>query len=757
MPQSNPAAEELNKAATAAAADIVPFWPPPFIDQTIGVDFSGTEVADDLRGTSYPDRIDGLGGDDVIRGLEEADTLFGRAGDDRLFGGAGEDWIEGGAGRDTIHGDSGDDYLYGGDAENLAGDDGGNWIFAGAGNDNVTVGPGNDYVSGGTGVDGVSAGAGDDTLILGDDRDVGIGEAGNDLIDAGAGNDLLDGGLGDDRLYARTGDDVADGAAGADVVDLGDGNDIGRGGAGDDTVRGRGGTDWISGGDGSDRLSGGAAGDVVLGGLGNDRLGGDEGDDYLYGQAGDDRLEGGAGNDWLFGDFVTPIGLERAVPLQSSLPFGTDGIEQGNNILASSSFSGTPALLDLRTNTVTALDDPETDPSTSRTFGLDVAVSSDDQILVGTEYFESEFSERPLGRAYLYDSDGTLLRTFFSPDENDPLFGGNVEIADGYAFIGSRYAEDGARPAVHMFDLATGDLVRSFRSPELVQGEWFGSEIAVSGDTVVISSPGINADLAPIYVFDRDTGDLRYSLDAREGNLGQFGLPRFGVDDVDIDGDRILVTSDAESSDVGYLFDAPTGEFIPIEISPSFAPFSPTQIDFELQNGQITAYGPIEAPTVDISFFVFDAETAQQTAVIENQGENALGRVIRPDGSILAVGSSGGFGEPGDTLYVYRPISEIAGGSNVLAGQEGNDTLVSGFGADRMLGGAGGDTFLFQPDWGTDVVTDFTAEDHLVFQNVGSLQDISVSVRDGSLVLGHQESELVLLGIDTIPQSLEFV
>ena len=47
------------------------------------------------------------------------------------------------------------------------------------------------------------------------------------------------------------------------------------------------------------------------------------------------------------------------------------------------------------------------------------------------------------------------------------------------------------------------------------------------------------------------------------------------------------------------------------------------------------------------------------------------------------------------------------GGSN-------NDTLWGGAGSDYLTGGAGSDVFIYQPNEGTDRITDFTADDMLM-------------------------------------------
>jgi Ca2+-binding RTX toxin-like protein len=55
-------------------------------------------------------------------------------------------------------------------------------------------------------------------------------------------------------------------------------------------------------------------------------------------------------------------------------------------------------------------------------------------------------------------------------------------------------------------------------------------------------------------------------------------------------------------------------------------------------------------------------------------------------------------------------------GNDVLVGNEGNDQLIGGAGSDRLTGGEGADRFVFARLEGPDVITDFNAEDVLVFK-----------------------------------------
>jgi outer membrane protein assembly factor BamB len=440
-----------------------------------------------------------------------------------------------------------------------------------------------------------------------------------------------------------------------------------------------------------------------------------------------------------------------------------DEISPGTEIVAFASFEA-PFLYDLKSGETTLLVDPDADavPGTDigtadHIFGLDISVTNDDKALVSGNFFHDEFGEAPAGKAYLFDRDGTLLQTFISPDPEDPNFGASVEAADGYAFVGGAGTEDDPSTAVHMFDLETGELIRSFEHPDPAQGPFFGAQIAVTGDRIVVTSPSNDGTTAvsPIYVFDRDTGSLAYTLKAEEVPFG-VEVDRFGIDNIDASDGRILVEGNSFFGDDAFLFDAETGQAI-TAISPGIIVNSPEGTSFRMENGLITGYGPIEDPGADVSFFAYDAVTGFDIDVIENQSEGLQGWVTLADQTILVPGISSDLSNNVDTLYFYRPIENFAGSNNDLRGGEGDDILVSGRGEDKMTGGAGADTFSFAPGWGEDVVQDFSRDDRLVFEDVAGLNDLAVDLRDDGIVLSHEGSQITLVGLAALPQNIEFI
>ncbi len=185
-----------------------------------------------------------------------------------------------------IHGNDGNDTLIGSDAEE--------WFF----------------FSGSFGQDSVDGGGGTLDYIRFTGASAGL------TIDLAAGTATSTAGevtfVNIENATGSTMDDLLRAADGSTLLGM-DGNDTIVGGAGDDTLGGGDpfgdevdtGDDHVSGGGGNDSLSGDAGSDTLLGALGDDQLRGGADGDELSGGEGNDTLHGDGGADRLIFD-VTP-------------------------------------------------------------------------------------------------------------------------------------------------------------------------------------------------------------------------------------------------------------------------------------------------------------------------------------------------------------------------------------------------------------------------------------------------------------------
>ncbi|MDP3592373.1 S8 family serine peptidase, partial [Phenylobacterium sp.] len=180
-------------------------------------------------------------------------NLTGNAGNDTLTGDAGANWLAGGQGADTFNAGAGDDILLidaedlqanihgsaGSDIAQIIGDAGVTLNLAQAEIEAAIGGRGDDIlIGGGRSSVFIRAGDGDDIVIGGAANDALSGENGADLIDGGAGNDILRGGRGQDQLMGGAGDDLLFSGQDDDRLSGGSGNDVLRGEQGDDTIDG---------------------------------------------------------------------------------------------------------------------------------------------------------------------------------------------------------------------------------------------------------------------------------------------------------------------------------------------------------------------------------------------------------------------------------------------------------------------------------------------------------------------------------------
>ncbi|MDP2578781.1 putative Ig domain-containing protein [Shimia thalassica] len=238
----------------------------------------GSTFADELAGDSGDNAMSGLLGDDLLTGRQGADTLYGHEGDDTLQGGEGADHLDGGEGEDTAS--------YAASSVAIS-------VDLTAGNGLGGTAEGDIFVD----IEALAGSAHNDLLAGNDDANVLAGNAGNDTLDGRSGTDILRGGLGNDHLIGGDGIDMAVFAINSTDITV----EQGAGGMRLDSALGM---DFVS--DDIEVLQFddgyfSFAQIVALAGPGNDTLIGTEDDDILQGGLGQDQIEGRAGNDQLYG------------------------------------------------------------------------------------------------------------------------------------------------------------------------------------------------------------------------------------------------------------------------------------------------------------------------------------------------------------------------------------------------------------------------------------------------------------------------
>jgi len=195
--------------------------------------------------------------------------------------------------------------------------------------------------------------------------------------------------------------------------------------------------------------------------------------------------------------------------------------------------------------TVTTFTSPY--PQTGGLFGASVAVSGT-RLIVGAP--TETVAGLPLaGHVYIFSNTGSLVATLASPNpQTAGGFGWSVAVSGNSLVVGAiGEAAGGFAGAGHIyvFDDA-GSLMTTLTSPNPQAGGDFGLSVAVRGNNVVVGSPGEAAGgfaaAGHVYVFD-DAGSLMTTLTSpNPQTAGDFG---FGAA---VSGDIVIVGSPGEAA-----------------------------------------------------------------------------------------------------------------------------------------------------------------------------------------------------------------
>ncbi|NQU26585.1 MAG: tandem-95 repeat protein [Candidatus Nealsonbacteria bacterium] len=201
-------------------------------------------------------------------------------------------------------------------------------------------------------------------------------------------------------------------------------------------------------------------------------------------------------------------------------------------------------------------------------FGRIVA-TLDDKVLVSSYRDDTHGSNA--GAVHLFDpATGNLLRTFHNPTpDTDDRFGRGLSAGGGHVLVGA-YLDDEMEEdagAAYLFDAATGELLQTFHSPYPDENDQFGRSVAMVGANVLVGArfdDGAGQNAGAVYLFDGASGAL---LDAMQSpnptSGGEFGYCVAAM------GDKLLVAARNEGPGTVYLFDSDTGNLLRTFVNPS--------------------------------------------------------------------------------------------------------------------------------------------------------------------------------------------
>ncbi len=531
------------------------------------------------------------------------------------------------------------------------------------------------------------------------------------------------------RINGNNGNDVLQGRGGADILDGGSGTDTasyynhsraveinletGTGKGGDaegdvllniENVMGGRGNDRLTGNNVDNRLRGRQGNDTLNGGAGDDTLEGVEGNDILIGGAGNDTLEGGAGNDvFRFAagsDTITDFGT------------GTDRLVFEGGLFAN-------------------LEAVQASAHETADGNLAIRVS-------------------PTETLTLENTTAAAL----TPDAVMTLSADGVDTTTATAAFYIFYGPDGQPTGVQRAGTAAADSLETVGSNDLLRGlggndtlEGFGGNDTLNGGTGNdLLDGGAGADVldggegvdTALYAFAQ--AGVTVSLENGTGTAGEAAGDRFtnienlwGSEHDDTltgnNGDNVLNGSGGDD-----ILNGRGGNDVLVGGLGTDTLNGGTGND--ILDGGVGADVLDGGEGVDTASYL---STVSAVAASLGSGTGTEGDAAG-DSFINIENLEGGGGS--DTLTGNN-------GDNVLDGSGGDDILEGMAGNDTLEGGVGDDTFVITSGAGSDIITDFDADnDRLVFEvelfaNFEAVRNAATETNEGDLQIELSDTEML--------------
>jgi len=347
-------------------------------------------------------------------------------------------------------------------------------------------------------------------------------------------------------------------------------------------------------------------------------------------------------------------------------------------------------------------------------FGFPVDVYGD--IMVIGESWASVEGKYRAGRAHIFDLDGNLKETFQAPSpEISGQFGRRMAIRGDIILVGERGAtvddlSDAGRAYIYNSD---GSLHATMQSPTPTMDGGFGYSLCFSGDTIVVGEP--NADIegisaaGKVHLYDSDGNFLETLQSPEPFAASYFGDPLDGSEGIFVAGEIYAKVGDTRQAGKAYIFDS-DGDLLATLQSPE------PQYDAGFSNwvavsGDIVVVGEYWAEVDGHSkagrahIFDTDGNLLASLQSPEPEANAMFGTVVDTSGDLILVGepSANGEGMAEGRVYVFdsegnllatlsasEPAPRTEFGSLVYV--KGETIIVGEYGADKE-----GKLYVFQP------------------------------------------------------------
>ncbi len=506
----------------------------------------------------------------------------------------------------------------------------------------------------------------------------------------------------------------------------------------DDYIDGRGGDDVIYGREGDDTLFGGTGNDILFGGKGDDYLDGGDGDDVLYGGKGTDRIIGGKGDDWIASG---PLGNKSNDCLTGGEGFDTfiiGEIEQSyweNVNWAQWSFGMAGALLGDAIHT--GLDLTTSGKLLAELVPMIGEIANSYVDFAGRDTF---VTPPKASMVDITDFDPTRDVIIIPLDENSKQ---GVYMSTDKNWVGDfSFTKDTENTMDRILDVTIANIAKELGIAEVMTDDMLAAfVVALKQNAILIHPDGAYVGLdnmdEPMEGFDpaqlKDLKDLGgaflivgayggWTVHATEESPYVMGNQ---YDDILIGYDPINFTNEDNGTKKLYGFDGddlflagPGNNYVYGGDGSDTIAFLDSNegiyVDMSGKKQDNNGDWYFEARNGHVWYNYQDGVRTKNEGIDNNYDvENVVGS--KHDDTIIGDEAdnilSGGDGD--DTI-------SGGDGNDTLYGNKGDDTLYGGAGDDTLKGGWGTDTFVFDSDFGNDIINDFeTSRDIIELNGLG--------------------------------------
>ncbi|MGL5133250.1 MAG: calcium-binding protein, partial [Planktothrix sp.] len=539
---------------------------------------------------------------------------------------------------------------------------------------------------------------------------------------------------GNDTIFSSTlGGSLIDGGTDNDILQSRGPGDTIIGNAGNDSIRSQQLRTLLIGNQGRDTLSADLTASLY-GGVDRDFLIGQSANNYLFGNKDEDTLLGGIqGGDFLYGGasddllgFVGTNGQSNLTGVAVSGAIG--GLNQGNNYVSGD--KGRDSIVGINTgDTLLGGDDNDSIIGVGSLNFLDGG-SGNDTVRIQNPVAPQQFSTN---LAIVGVSQTTLL----GGAGDDSLYGGVGRFGEGQNYFEGGDGNDTIRGFALQDALYGGegnDLIVT-ANPNVLTIQGSTSQPGFAGESTLYGGGGNDTLLAGF------STDFLYGDAGNDSLSGKFSLLDGGDgNDTLYGGDWTLNIPGATKVPTVTLSGAAGNDYLYGALGSVANLYNgglgDDTIVFTTTNDSLLGEGSVEGNdkisfislladgATGVSFVLFD--TLGNNTISGSDGNDSIvtgsGADFLQGGSVAApAGLAVGFGD--DTLVAGGGNDYLFGGSgsDVLFGEAGNDTLQGGTDRDTLVGGEGADVFLYQfksdlSGTVADIITDFNpGEDKLFF------------------------------------------